>query len=245
MDIILYLVGLLRICSMQAFDEECLADDDDAAAAIASGAGDNLNVEIIGRRVFCRRDMFRWERSEALADVAAFVDRMNVVAKRYQPPAAVVTAKGRRKAKSTRNVDSVLEVLSCVAGWAEQHESARNDFAAGSRFGKFHALLHVDGYGLLTSGVFGRHRGDHRVVELPVYLENSFGHPTNMTYGLEHELSFCMFLVGLFKLHHLTCDDEPYIVPVLFARYATSLIGFCIFFFSTISRIYLFKYKKP
>lgn len=205
---------------MQAIDEEYPTDGD--GVTISSGAGDNLNVEIIGRRVFCQRDMLRWERSEALADIVAFVDRMNVVAKRYRP-----AAKGRNNArtKTTRNVDRVLDVLRCVAGWAEQHDSYKNDFAAGTHFGKFHDLLHVEGYSMLTSGVFGQRRGDHRVVELPVYLENSFGDPTNMTYGLEHELSFCMFLIALFKLHHLTCADESFVVPVLFARYAMSVIN--------------------
>lgn len=116
------------------------------------------------------------------------------------------------------STDRVMEVLRNVGDWAKDHKPAcRVGFSVRPSFLKFYNLLHVVGYDLLIQ-MCGR-QNEHRTVELPVYLENSFGDPNTMTYGLEHELSFCMFLVALFKLHHLTCADEPYIVTMLFNRY--------------------------
>lgn len=174
-----------------------------------------LPVEIIGRRVHGPRDMGHWERSEANADVAAFVERMNVVAKRWSPNDTTTT--------TTENVDRTMSVLRYVAEWADEHEPVvvSNGFFAMPSFRKFHKRLHADGHELLVR-TYGR-PGDHRTVELPVYLEHSFGDPKANTYGLEHELSFCMFLVALFKLHRLTSADERYIVPVLFNRYPARL----------------------
>lgn len=60
-------------------------DDNFLADALA-----NLKVEIISHRVYCPRDMFSWERSEAMADVVSFVERMNVVMKRYRGQAGQV-----------------------------------------------------------------------------------------------------------------------------------------------------------
>lgn len=60
-------------------------DDDFLADALA-----HLQVEIINRRTYCPRDMFHWERSEAMADIVAFVERMNVMAKRYRSQAGQV-----------------------------------------------------------------------------------------------------------------------------------------------------------
>lgn len=169
----------------------------------------HLSVEIIGRRVRCPRDMFRWERSAAMADVAAFVEHMNAVAKRG-PPA---TGGGV-------NVDEAARVLSRVAGWAAEHEPARGGGALAARrcFREFHGRLRTDGRDLLMRA-FATTPGDHRAVELPVYLEHGFGDPDAAAYGPQHELSFCMYLIALFKLHRLTFADEPYVVPVLFNRY--------------------------
>lgn len=170
-----------------------------------------VQVEIIGRRVHCKRDMYRWERSEAMADIVAFVDRMNLAAKRQG--SRRVNASSRPK-----NVNRTMEVLRRVGEWAEEHEPTRNDFTVGPRFRRFHELLHAEGHSLLVRTYCGRRPGDHRTVELPVYFENSFGDPDAMAYGPEHELSFCMFLAALFKLHCLDCADEPYVVAVLFDR---------------------------
>lgn len=180
---------------------------DDAAYAV-------LPVEIIGRRrVRDPRDMSRWERSEAAADVAAFVECMNEVAKRHEPAETI-----------TENVDRTLRVLSNVANWAAEHEPSTGiGFSVVTSFQQFHERLRADGHDLLIR-TYGR-PGDHRTVELPTYLERSFGDPNANVYGLEHELSFCMFLVALFKLHRLTGADEPYVVAVLFDRYTTRWVA--------------------
>lgn len=156
--------------------------------------------------------MFAWERSEARADVVAFVDQMNAAARRW-PTAADVSG------GHPVNVNRTLTVLRRVGEWAAVHGSrARNDFTVRPRFGKFYELLRSEGPGLLAH-TYRCRPGDHRAVELPVYLRDSFGDPVAAAYGPEHELSFCMYLVALFKLQHLDSADEPYIVTVLFDKY--------------------------
>jgi len=170
-----------------------------------------LPVEIIGRRAHGVRDMARWERSEAVADVAAFVDRMNAVAKRHDHRSPVPADVGR-------NVDATMAVLGHVADWAAEYEPVNDDlFTVAPSYRRFHDRLRADGYRLLIR-TYGR-PGDHRTVELPAYFERSFGDPETNAYGLEHELSFSMFLVALFKLHCLTSADERHVVAVLFDRY--------------------------
>lgn len=179
---------------------------------------DNLRVEIIGRRVFCPRDMFRWEQSEALADIVAFVERMNV---------ASAERHGRgRTTKPGKNVSRVLDVLRQVRDWARAgRDSSWCLFSAvglGGRFpsfGAFHEMLSENGPDLLARTYRGcGSAGDHRPAELPVYLAASFGDRDTATYGPEHELSFCMFLVALFKLGRLTFADEHHVVAVLFDK---------------------------
>jgi len=177
-----------------------------------AAAAESLPVDIIGQRVFCPRDMYRWERSEAMADIVAFVEQMNVVAGRQRPVEVFRTG-------ATGNINKAMEVLLNVCEWAEKYEPDRNDFTVGPSFVKFHEVLRNDGFDFLIR-TYGS-PGDHRIYELSVYLEKSFGDPETMTYGLEHELSFCMFLIALFKLHYLTCADESYVVAILFSRYGT------------------------
>lgn len=174
-------------------------------------AAANLPVEIIGRRVRCSQDMYRWERSEARADVTGFVERINAVAAATATATAAVDG-------VTDNMRRASEILWQVARWAELHRPARNDFTVVSAFSRFLATLRSDGHVMLVR-TYGR-PAEHRTVELPVYLEKSFGDANAMEYGPEHELSFCMYLVALFKLRHLTCADEPHVVTLLFNRCA-------------------------
>jgi len=164
------------------------------------------------------RDMFDWERSEARADVLVFVRHMNDVAKRY--PAAA--AARRRPRPRDDNVDRAVAVLRTVGEWAAKRcGSADQDDhpeATAERFCHFHSQLRANGRSLLDRTYRGRGRADYRDVMLPAYLERSFGDPVTMAYGTAHELSFCAFLVSLFKLHHLTWADEPYVVAVIFDR---------------------------
>lgn len=60
---------------------------------------------------------------------------------------------------------------------------------------------------------------DHQnVVELTTYIVDSFGNPTRIDYGTGHELSFCMFLCGLFKVNVFKQSDSKATVNVLFLR---------------------------
>lgn len=54
--------------------------------------------------------------------------------------------------------------------------------------------------------------------ELSKYLIDSFGNEIRIDYGTGHELSFCMFLCGLFKVNVLKQSDSKATVNVLFSR---------------------------
>lgn len=56
------------------------------------------------------------------------------------------------------------------------------------------------------------------LVEIATYLIESFGNPTRIDYGTGHELSFCMFLCGLFKVNILKKEDSKATVNKIFAR---------------------------
>ncbi|XP_029341625.1 serine/threonine-protein phosphatase 2A activator-like [Acyrthosiphon pisum] len=210
-----------------ADDVEVYADDADAedcADAVefpVPVAGASLPVEVVCQRVREPRDMFDWERSEARADLLVFVRHMNDVAKRY--PAAAAARRRRRPRPFDDNVDRAMAVLRTVGEWAVKRcgpagQDDRPESAA-ERFCHFHSQLRADGRCLLNRTYGGRGRAEYRDVMLPAYLERSFGDPVTMAYGPAHELSFCAFLVSLFKLHHLTWADEPFVVTVIFDKY--------------------------
>lgn len=56
------------------------------------------------------------------------------------------------------------------------------------------------------------------VTELTAYIVDSFGNPTRIDYGTGHEMSFCMFLCGLFKVNMLKQSDNKATVNILFSR---------------------------
>jgi serine/threonine-protein phosphatase 2A activator len=67
------------------------------------------------------------------------------------------------------------------------------------------------------------------VTELTAYIVDSFGNPTRIDYGTGHELSFCMFLCGLYKINILKQSDSKATVNVLFSRlvYCIHMFLFC------------------
>lgn len=56
------------------------------------------------------------------------------------------------------------------------------------------------------------------IIELTAYIVDSFGNPTRIDYGTGHEMSFCMFLCGLYKVEVLKQSDSKATVNVLFSR---------------------------
>lgn len=56
------------------------------------------------------------------------------------------------------------------------------------------------------------------ISELVTYFVDSFGNPTRIDYGTGHELSFCMFLCGLYKVNVLKQTDSKATVNILFSR---------------------------
>lgn len=56
-------------------------------------------------------------------------------------------------------------------------------------------------------------------VELVPYLVDSFGNATRVDYGSGHEAAFMIFILCLYKLGHLTHDNDKSIVLRVFHRY--------------------------
>lgn len=61
------------------------------------------------------------------------------------------------------------------------------------------------------------------VIELKVYLHDSFGNATRIDYGTGHEISFVYFLLCLYKLKLFTANDHIAIVNKVFQKYLTLL----------------------
>lgn len=178
--------------------------DETPAAAIA-----DRPLEACGPRARRPRDMSRWERSRALADVVTFVERVNRTTARGETGTPVTGA--------DENVRAAIGVLRAVRRWAE---NCGPDDCETVRFDRFHRRLRAGSRDLL-SDAYAAAPAERRAVELPEYLNRSFGDPATAAYGAEHELSFCMFLVALYELNRLTAADDPFVAPVLFQEYCS------------------------
>ncbi|XP_050430705.1 serine/threonine-protein phosphatase 2A activator-like [Adelges cooleyi] len=185
-------------------------DNDDPDVTI------DVKVEKVQRRVHHRRDMFEWECSEAFGDIVAFMRQMNEeVQGTVQSKITIACSDQSTKPPWSSRVQMVLDILNNVHAWATHNQSDINSgYSPVSLFQKFHKMLHSDGHTLIVQ-MYGA-IGSHLTVELPVYLKQSFGAPENMEYGIQHEISFTMFLIILYKLNFLTPLDEPYVVCLLF-----------------------------
>ena len=60
---------------------------------------------------------------------------------------------------------------------------------------------------------------DSALTEVSTYLENSLGSEERLDYGSGHELNFAMWLLGLYQLGHITPNDLPSLVLVIFVKY--------------------------
>lgn len=184
----------------------------------------DLEIEKLGRRIFHRRHMFDWEASEAINDLTAFVCRMNEEVKGTVRPLDSNAADTLIPWSSGVNVVMVVlqNVLERLA--AAGDPSVPDNGTASRNFAEFHRHIRNDSHTELVR-MYGD-RCKHLIVELPVYLERSFGDPHKTQYGIEHELSFVMFLIGLYKLNCLTHSDGQFIVCSLFDRYDRVQIQF-------------------
>ena len=57
------------------------------------------------------------------------------------------------------------------------------------------------------------------IEELAVYLYESFGNDTRIDYGTGHEMTFAMFLMGLFKCGALKLEDSKTVAVKVFNEY--------------------------
>lgn len=56
------------------------------------------------------------------------------------------------------------------------------------------------------------------IIEIQDYLIESFGNSTRIDYGTGHEMSFCMFLLCLFKIGAFTEEDAAAVVLKIFSK---------------------------
>ncbi|XP_050535013.1 serine/threonine-protein phosphatase 2A activator-like [Daktulosphaira vitifoliae] len=174
----------------------------------------DLKIEKLGRCIFHRRDMFDWESSEAINDVITFVSQMNEEIK-----GTIQIDNNNIKHTSipwSSKVNLVLVILQNVYERLIDHPSDLNNRSA-LYFYELHDYIRSEGHAVIVQ-MYGD-KGKHLTVELPVYFKRSFGDPDKMQYGIEHELSFIMFLIGLYKLNFLSSSDGQFTVCLLFNRY--------------------------
>ncbi|XP_050549075.1 serine/threonine-protein phosphatase 2A activator-like isoform X2 [Daktulosphaira vitifoliae] len=115
-------------------------------------------------------------------------------------------------------VKQVLSILNIINDWISEVEPLKESCRFGNKaFAKFYNLLKIKIPDILSKEFSSVE--NQILTELATYLIESFGNSTRIDYGTGHELSFCMFLCGLFKVNILKKEDSKATVNIIFARY--------------------------
>ncbi|VVC45166.1 Hypothetical protein CINCED_3A000922 [Cinara cedri] len=160
-------------------------------------------------RVKNQSDMEVWEMSEAYNDYIGFISAMN----------KSVCAIPLNKPLSLSNESKlILNILNSIDNWITEVEPLKESCRFGNKaFSTFYNLLKTRLPDILSKEL--SLVDQQNVIELTTYIIDSFGNPTRIDYGTGHELSFCMFLCGLFKVNMLKQSDSKATVNILFSRY--------------------------
>ncbi|KAE9529681.1 hypothetical protein AGLY_011777 [Aphis glycines] len=178
----------------------------DATTKILKFKGDNMEFKT---KVKTESDMDAWESSEAYDDYIGFIAAMN----------KSVYAIPLNKTLTQSNVISqLLNILNTIDDWITEVEPLKESCRFGNKaFSTFYNLLKTRLPEVLCKELSSVDQ--QNIIELTAYIVDSFGNPTRIDYGTGHEMSFCMFLCGLYKVDILKQSDSKATVNVLFSRY--------------------------
>ncbi|XP_025405920.1 serine/threonine-protein phosphatase 2A activator-like isoform X2 [Sipha flava] len=160
-------------------------------------------------RVKNESDIEEWEKSEAYDDYIGFITAMNK---------SVTAIPLNKTLILSDEIKKFLRILNMIDDWITEVEPLKESCRFGNKaFSTFYNLLKMRLSDILSNEIL---LDDQQyVTELTAYIVDSFGNPTRIDYGTGHELSFCMFLCGLYKINILKQSDSKATVNVLFSRY--------------------------
>jgi serine/threonine-protein phosphatase 2A activator len=161
------------------------------------------------KKIKSQDDMAAWERSETHFDLIGFINTicMAVQGKRLSSPCELTDV-----AKGVLNILAKFEQLAVETPPIDQPQRFGN-----MAFRSWYKKMSESALPLLQENLPEEY---HRAApELAPYLTESFGNATRIDYGTGHELSFVLFLIGLYKIGALTKVDEQAIGLKIFDTY--------------------------
>ncbi|XP_077986532.1 serine/threonine-protein phosphatase 2A activator-like isoform X2 [Glandiceps talaboti] len=154
-------------------------------------------------------DMPRWEKSQAFRDYLGFVLSLNDSVK-----GTTMTDKYDMSEVCTKLVD----MLTMLSRWIDEIPPIDQPQRFGNKaFRDWYKRLQENIRSLLQPMLPSQYQ--ESVVELEVYILDSFGNSTRIDYGTGHEMNFATFLCCLYKLRVLTEKDNVAVVHKVFSRY--------------------------
>jgi serine/threonine-protein phosphatase 2A activator len=165
--------------------------------------------EVPDKKIKSQADMLKWEKSEAYYDLIGFINTICV---------AVQGKKNSSPCELSPIANGILNVLKKFEQIAIETPPIDQPQRFGNMaFRQFYQKIKDVALVQLQENLPEQfHRA---AAELVDYLVESFGNSTRIDYGTGHELSFIMFLIGLYKIGALTKVDEPAIGLQIFDTY--------------------------
>lgn len=161
------------------------------------------------RKILSPDDVSKWEASAAFKDLIDILMALN---------ASVKGKKLTDKLEISENTLKLLTMLQKLSDVVDQVPPIDQPQRFGNKaFKTWYERIQNSADELLRESL---PEGAHpAIVEVKVYLTESFGNSTRIDYGTGHELCFLMFLCCLFKLEVLKEADAPAAVLKVFAAY--------------------------
>ena len=164
---------------------------------MATGSTGDETVVCV-RRILSVSDMDHWFKSQGYKDVSAFIKQLNDFAKGAH--------NGLDNAESIKEIClvQVKELLDDLTMLVDEVKPIQGD--KNQRFGNKAFRTWCDGMKKRCQTLLEENYEISERSELLPYLQESFGNQHRIDYGTGHELSFIIFLMGLYKL--VICKDN-------------------------------------
>lgn len=162
------------------------------------------------REILSPMDMQKWKKSQAYHEFIGFINTLNEAAKGHKVSEEI-------SHKSTV-IDGLLEMLNKLSVWIDEIPAIQQPQRFGNKaFKTWYTQVQQNSLEL-TKACLANELHEH-AEELSFYLNESFGNSVRIDYGTGHEMSFAMFLMGLFKIGALKKEDTQAAVLKVFNRY--------------------------
>lgn len=151
----------------------------------------------------------KWEKSEALHDLLAFISTLNdaVKGKKLRDPCVV-----------SKPIEELLAVLETFSKWVDEIPPLDQPQRYGNKaFRIWFDKIEKHSEDLLKKAFDEKYH--EALPEIMTYLIESVGNSTRIDYGTGHEFAFVAFLCCLFKLEILKPEDAQAAVLKVFYRY--------------------------